>query len=101
MILVELEEISPTRLAFFPESVRHLRKTQGAVCWWKTKKRRQRWQTCVRGREDEEKGEQEKQLSPPISPSYRFWKEIRYHMPVRGKRASGAREQCTLTKLPC
>lgn len=41
----------------------------------------------MKGREDEEKGEQDTQLSPPLSPSYRFWKEMRYHMPARSKRA--------------
>ena len=32
---MELEEIHPDQLALFPESVRHLRKKQGALCWWK------------------------------------------------------------------
>ncbi|TDH06600.1 hypothetical protein EPR50_G00115070 [Perca flavescens] len=88
VILVELEEISPAQLALFPESVRHLRKKQGAVCWWKNLRTRQRWRTCVRRREDEEKGGQDTQLSPSLSPSSRFWKEMRYSMPVRGKRAA-------------
>lgn len=88
VILVELEEISPAQLALFPESVRHLRKKQGAVCWWKNLRTRQRWRTCVRRREDEEKGGQATQLSPSLSPSSRFWKELRFSMPVRGKRAS-------------
>lgn len=87
VVLVELEEISPAQLALFPDSVRHLRKKQGAVCWWKNQRRRQRWRTCMKGREDEEKGEQDTQLSPPLSPSSRFWKEMRYHMPARSKRA--------------
>ncbi|KAJ4933546.1 hypothetical protein JOQ06_030372 [Pogonophryne albipinna] len=39
VILVELEEITPAQLALFPESVRHLRKKQGAVCWWKNQSR--------------------------------------------------------------
>ncbi|XP_078118585.1 interleukin-1 receptor type 1-like isoform X1 [Sander vitreus] len=88
VILVELEEISSAQLALFPESVRHLRKKQGAVCWWKNLRTRQRWRTCARLREDEEKGGQDTQLSPSLSPSSRFWKEMRYSMPVRGKRAS-------------
>ncbi|XP_034549104.1 interleukin-1 receptor type 1-like isoform X2 [Notolabrus celidotus] len=86
VVLVELEEISPAQLALFPESVRQLRKRQGAVCWWKNLRKRQRSGTCIRRREDEEKGGQDTQLSPSISPSSRFWKEMRYHLPVRGKR---------------
>ncbi|XP_040004634.1 interleukin-1 receptor type 1-like isoform X2 [Xiphias gladius] len=86
VVLVELEEITPAQLALFPESVRHLRKKQGAVRWWKNLRKRQRWRTCVR-REDEEKHERDTQLSQSLSPSSRFWKEIRYYMPVRGKRA--------------
>uniref|UniRef100_A0A671VAS3 Zmp:0000000936 n=1 Tax=Sparus aurata TaxID=8175 RepID=A0A671VAS3_SPAAU len=87
VVLVELEEITPAQLALFPESVRHLRKKQGAVCWWKNMRPKQRWRTCVRRRDDEERGGQDMPLSPPLSPSFRFWKEMRYHMPVRGKRA--------------
>ncbi|KAJ4933543.1 hypothetical protein JOQ06_030369 [Pogonophryne albipinna] len=84
VILVELEEITPAQLALFPESVRHLRKKQGAVCWWKNQSRAGRWRTCMKTKEDEEKGGQ---LSQTLSPSSRFWKEMRYHMPVKGKRA--------------
>ncbi|XP_072253570.1 interleukin-1 receptor type 1 [Leuresthes tenuis] len=86
VILVELEEITPAQLALFPESVRHLRKKQGAVCWWKNLRTRQRWRTCTKSREDEERGGKNSQLSSSLSPSSRFWKEMRYHMPVRGKR---------------
>ncbi|XP_062287912.1 interleukin-1 receptor type 1 isoform X1 [Scomber scombrus] len=86
VVLVELEEVTPAQLALFPESVRHLRKKQGAVRWWKNQRTRQRWKTCTR-REDEEKGRQDAELSPSLSPSSRFWKEMKYHMPVRGKRA--------------
>lgn len=84
VILVELEEITPAQLALFPESVRHLRKKQGAVCWWMRTSQRQR--TCFRGTDNVKKGGKDFQLSPSFSPSSRFWKEIRYHMPVRGKR---------------
>nr|XP_020504822.1 interleukin-1 receptor-like 2 [Labrus bergylta]XP_020504823.1 interleukin-1 receptor-like 2 [Labrus bergylta]XP_029136113.1 interleukin-1 receptor-like 2 [Labrus bergylta] len=87
VVLVELEEITPAQLALFPESVRQLRKKQGAVCWWKNLERRQRSVTCdMRRREDEEKSGQDTPLSPSLSPSSRFWKEMRYHMPVRGKK---------------
>ncbi|KAM3607453.1 uncharacterized protein V6R79_008024 [Siganus canaliculatus] len=85
VVLVEMEEITPTQLALFPESVRHLRKRQGAVCLWKHLRPRRRWKTCTSTRQDEEKG-QNTQTSPPLSPNSRFWKEMRYHMPVRGKR---------------
>ncbi|XP_033965772.1 interleukin-1 receptor type 1-like isoform X1 [Pseudochaenichthys georgianus] len=84
VILVELEEITPAQLALFPESVRHLRMKQGAVCWWKNQSGAGRWRTCMRTKEDEEKGGQ---LSQTLSPSSRFWKEMRYRMPVKGKRA--------------
>ncbi|XP_045910604.1 interleukin-1 receptor type 1-like isoform X3 [Micropterus dolomieu] len=84
VVLVELEEVTRAQLALFPESVRHLRKKQGAVCWWKNPTTSQR--TCMKRREDEEKSGQNTQLSPSLSPSSRFWKEMRYHMPVRGKR---------------
>ncbi|XP_059199565.1 interleukin-1 receptor type 1-like [Centropristis striata] len=92
VILVELEEITPAQLALFPESVRHLRKKQGAVCWWKNQSTEQKWRTCTKRRKVEQKGKDEEkgkdtQLSPLLSPSSRFWKEMRYHMPVRGKRA--------------
>ncbi|XP_030614686.1 interleukin-1 receptor type 1-like isoform X2 [Archocentrus centrarchus] len=85
VVLVELEEITPAQLALFPESVRHLRKKQGAVCWWKSQRTGQRWKTRM-SETDAEKGETDSQLSPSLSPSSRFWKEVRYHMPVRGKR---------------
>lgn len=87
VVLVELEEITPDQLALLPESVRHLRKKQGAVCWWKNATTRQSCRTCTRRLEDEETGGQDSQLSPSLSPSSRFWKEMRYYMPVRGKRA--------------
>ncbi|XP_068458198.1 interleukin-1 receptor-like 2 [Clinocottus analis] len=91
VILVELEKISPAQLALFPESVRHLRKKQGAVRWWRNPRRSctAGWRSCTAGgrsctagpREDEERG------GPSLCPSSRFWKEVRYAMPVRGKRA--------------
>lgn len=88
VILVEVEEISPAQLATFPESVRHLRKKQGAVCWWKHRRRGPRCRTFFGEAQDEEKSEKTTHRLPPdLSPSSRFWKEMRYHMPVRGKRA--------------
>lgn len=91
---MELEEITPAQLALFPESVRHLRKKQGAVCWWKNQRTRQRWKTTRR--EDEEKGGQDTELSPSLSPSSRFWKEMKYHMPVKGKRVVYPEKTVTL-----
>lgn len=78
MILVELEPISPAQLALFPESVRHLRKKQGAVRWWKNR--------SGGTSEDGETGGGGGAAS--LSPSSRFWKEMRYRMPVRGKRGA-------------
>ncbi|KAM6934571.1 interleukin-1 receptor type 1 [Xenentodon cancila] len=86
VVLVELEEVTPAQLALFPASVRHLRKKQGAVCLWKHHKTKQRWRTCMRMRKDLESGSNDSQLSPSLSPSSRFWKEMRYHMPVRRKK---------------
>ncbi|XP_056145869.1 interleukin-1 receptor type 1-like isoform X2 [Lampris incognitus] len=83
VVLVEMEEVTPEQLALFPESVHHLRRKQGAVCWWRNQGTRKGCSTCV-GR-DEEKGGQE---SSSLSPSSRFWKQIRYYMPIRGKRVS-------------
>lgn len=87
MILVELEEISLDQLALFPESVRHLRRKQGAVCLWKSHRQKQHWPTCESPTEADKTGGNDTQLSAKLSPSLRFWKEIRYHMPVRGRRA--------------
>ncbi|XP_041700584.2 interleukin-1 receptor type 1 isoform X1 [Coregonus clupeaformis] len=93
VVLVELEEISPTQLAFFPESVRHIRERQGAVCWWKSSRtRRTRGLRCGRWGEEGEVKEKRGELaspslsSPSLSSSSHFWKELRYYMPVRGKR---------------
>ncbi|XP_017285647.1 interleukin-1 receptor-like 2 [Kryptolebias marmoratus] len=96
VVLVELEEITPAQLALFPESVLHLRKKQGAVCWWKNLQKTQGRRTCVRWREGEQKGGEDSPLSPSLSPSSRFWKEMRYHMPVRGKRVVSAEKNALL-----
>ncbi|CAL8342050.1 unnamed protein product [Boreogadus saida] len=95
VLLVEMEEVGPDQLALFPPSVLHLRKKQGALCWWKSQRRsRVGWRRC-RGRgEEEEGGEEEKGRldsgfgAENLSPSRRFWKQVRYHMPVRGKRTT-------------
>ncbi|XP_066542144.1 interleukin-1 receptor type 1 [Hoplias malabaricus] len=74
--LLELGEISdPSSL---PESVRLLREKQGAVKAWK---KRKTWR-CQRGMEKDSSAEEPLTFFslPP-----RFWREVRYHMPVRGK----------------
>uniref|UniRef100_A0A4W5NNR6 Zmp:0000000936 n=1 Tax=Hucho hucho TaxID=62062 RepID=A0A4W5NNR6_9TELE len=92
VVLVELEEVTPTQLALFPESVRHLRERQGAVCWWKSSKtRRTKGLRCGSwGEEEVEEKRGELASSPLSSPSLslssHFWKELRYYMPVRGMR---------------
>ncbi|TNN36061.1 Interleukin-1 receptor-like 2 [Liparis tanakae] len=73
VILVEMERISPAQLALFPEALRHLRRTQGAVRWWRSPRR------CCRGAEPG--------AGHALCPASSFWKEVRYRMPVRGKRA--------------
>ncbi|XP_029558401.1 interleukin-1 receptor-like 1 [Salmo trutta] len=92
VVLVELEEVTPTQLALFPESVRHLRERQGAVCWWKSSRtRRTKGLRCGRWRKEEVEEKRGVLASPPLSSpslflSSRFWKELRYYMPVRGIR---------------
>ncbi|XP_056286209.1 interleukin-1 receptor-like 2 [Pseudoliparis swirei] len=73
VILVEMERVSPAQLALFPEALRHLRRTQGAVRWWRSPRR------CCRGAEPG--------AGHALCPTSSFWKEVRYRMPVRGKRA--------------
>ncbi|XP_039527389.1 interleukin-1 receptor type 1 isoform X3 [Pimephales promelas] len=71
IVLLELEEIrEPDRL---PHSVRLLKEKQGALQAWK---RRKRWMCCDWKTE---------KRSTSLDPSARFWREVRYHMPVRGK----------------
>ncbi|XP_058642888.1 interleukin-1 receptor type 1 [Onychostoma macrolepis] len=70
VVLLELEEIrDPLRL---PHSVRLLKDKQGALQAWKRRKRWAFWD-----------GKSERVTS--LEPSARFWREVRYHMPVRGK----------------
>ncbi|CAL8321152.1 unnamed protein product [Merluccius merluccius] len=96
VLLVEMEELGPEQLALFPASVLHLRKKQGAFCWWKSQRTsRVGWRRC-RGRDEEEEAGEEEEKDrlglglgvECLSPSSRFWKQIRYHMPVRGKRTT-------------
>ncbi|XP_019736218.1 interleukin-1 receptor type 1 isoform X2 [Hippocampus comes] len=99
VVLVELEEVSAAQLALFPESLRHLRRKQGAVCWWKNNKHhhqhqglnRKSWINCT-GKSSPSRTatreQEEAHSSRCLSPSSKFWKEILYHMPVKGKRAA-------------
>ncbi|KAK2904665.1 hypothetical protein Q8A67_006464 [Cirrhinus molitorella] len=71
IVLLELEEIrEPLRL---PHSVRLLKEKQGALQAWK---RRKRWAFMDRKSEGH---------MTTFNPSARFWREVRYHMPIRGK----------------
>ncbi|XP_026073176.1 interleukin-1 receptor type 1-like isoform X1 [Carassius auratus] len=71
IVLLELEEIhQPLRL---PLAVRLLKDKQGALQAWK---RRKRWAFCD--------GKSEDRVTS-LQPSARFWREVRYHMPIRGK----------------
>uniref|UniRef100_A0A8C2K063 Zmp:0000000936 n=1 Tax=Cyprinus carpio TaxID=7962 RepID=A0A8C2K063_CYPCA len=71
IVLLELEEIrQPLRL---PHAVRLLKDKQGALQAWK---RRKRWAFSD--------GKSEDRVTS-LQPSARFWREVRYHMPIRGK----------------
>ncbi|RVE58407.1 hypothetical protein OJAV_G00208820 [Oryzias javanicus] len=96
VVLVELEELSSDQLALLPESVQHLKKKQGAVCLWKNSAASKRWRTCLRT--DEEQRSKVSYLSASVCPSSRFWKEMRYHMPVKGRRGAGSGETVPLNK---
>ncbi|KAI3355715.1 hypothetical protein L3Q82_004303 [Scortum barcoo] len=89
VVLVELEEITPAQLALLPESVRHLRKKQGAVCWWKNQRTKQRWKSYTRRREDEEKDGQRTQLSASLSPSSRNFSTQSFLSTTRTMAAAG------------
>ncbi|KAJ8253490.1 hypothetical protein GJAV_G00213720 [Gymnothorax javanicus] len=68
VILIELEEV--TDYSLFPESVLHLKSKHGAIQWWKTSgKMADRSQLC---------------------PSSRFWKQVRYRMPVKAAPVSSS-----------
>lgn len=75
VLLLEMEQLSDPSI--LPESLRLLRDKQGALQAWK---KRKRW-TCTRM---EEGGEDEISL-PSFTLSARFWRKVRYYMPVRGK----------------
>ncbi|XP_016386665.1 interleukin-1 receptor type 1-like [Sinocyclocheilus rhinocerous] len=71
IVLLELEEIrQPLRL---PHSVRLLKDKQGTLRAWKRRKRWAFWD-----------GKSEERVTS-LEPSAHFWREVRYHMPVRGK----------------
>ncbi|XP_065108445.1 interleukin-1 receptor type 1 [Paramisgurnus dabryanus] len=71
IVLLEMEEIrDPHRL---PPSVRLIREKQGALQAWK---KRKRW-TCYDMKSEDR--------VTSLDPSARFWRKVRYYMPVRGK----------------
>lgn len=86
VVLLEMKELSDPSI--LPESLRLLRERQGAVQAWR---KRRRW-SCQVSEHDEEALES---LSLPTLPS-RFWREVRYHMPVRGKARGHARKNVLL-----
>ncbi|XP_076854533.1 interleukin-1 receptor type 1 [Brachyhypopomus gauderio] len=90
VVLLEMEELrDPSDL---PESVRLLREKQGALQPWK-RKEMNRW-TC-RWRRTEEVSEAGLALTSH-SLSARFWREVRYNMPVRGKAKPHSRRKVLL-----
>ncbi|XP_026862636.2 interleukin-1 receptor type 1 isoform X1 [Electrophorus electricus] len=90
VILLEMEEVKdPSGL---PESVRLLREKQGALQAWKRKSMR-RW-TCW-FRKTEEVSEAELALTSSPLPA-RFWRKVRYNMPVRGKAKPHSRRNMLL-----
>ncbi|MCI4378049.1 hypothetical protein PGIGA_G00211320 [Pangasianodon gigas] len=76
VMLLEMEQLSNPSI--LPESLRLLRDKQGALKAWK---KRRRW-SCTRMEED---GEEDEISLSSFALSARFWRKVRYHMPVRGK----------------
>ncbi|XP_058247630.1 interleukin-1 receptor type 1 isoform X1 [Hemibagrus wyckioides] len=76
VMLLEMEQLSDPSI--LPESLRLLRDKQGALQAWK---RRRRWM-CTRTEED---GEEDQTPLSLFTLSARFWRKVRYYMPVRGK----------------
>lgn len=75
IVLLEMEQLSDPSI--LPESLRLLQDKQGTLQAWK---KRRRWR-CTR---IEEGGDDETSLSS-FTLSARFWRKVRYYMPVRGK----------------
>lgn len=73
IVLLELEEIRDPMC--LPLAIRLLKDKQGALQAWK---RRRRWGWTSQDRRSEEQ-------TDSLQPSGRFWREVRFHMPVRGK----------------
>ncbi|XP_043086520.1 interleukin-1 receptor type 1 [Puntigrus tetrazona] len=71
VVLLELEEIREPLL--LPRAVRLLKDKQGALQAWKRRKRWPFWDRTSEG------------SVSSLKPSARFWREVRYRMPVRGK----------------
>ncbi|KAJ8332459.1 hypothetical protein SKAU_G00426320 [Synaphobranchus kaupii] len=79
VLLVELEEV--TDYSAFPESLLHLRRKQGALQWWRL------------GGAGGGAGEMQ------LRPSSRFWKQVRYHMPPRGRSEAYLEKEGTLLNV--
>lgn len=79
VMLLEMEKLSDPSI--LPESLRLLRDKQGALQAWE---KRRRWR-CSRIEED---GEEDKTSLSSFKLSARFWRNVRYYMPVRGKAKS-------------
>lgn len=79
VMLLEMEKLSDPSI--LPESLRLLLDKQGALQAWE---KRRRWR-CRRLEED---GEDDETSLSSFTLSARFWRKVRYYMPVRGKAKS-------------
>ncbi|XP_062862354.1 interleukin-1 receptor-like 2 isoform X2 [Trichomycterus rosablanca] len=86
VVLLEMKELSDPSV--LPESLRLLRERQGAVQAWR---RRRKWR-CQGSEQDKEAQESLSWLTLPS----RFWREVHYNMPVRGKARSHSRKNVLL-----
>lgn len=86
--LLEMERLSDPSI--IPESLRLLRDKQGVIQAWS---KRRRWR-CTRMEENRE--EDEASLSS-FTLSARFWRKVRYYMPVRGKAKRHSKRNLLLT----
>ncbi|XP_048095731.1 interleukin-1 receptor type 1 isoform X1 [Alosa alosa] len=89
VILIDLGGVSDSAL---PPALRLLKEEQGALRPAHTHTLTHtltHTHGCCCSRSEEEAQEEEEALAF-ITPSRRFWKELRYHMPIRGKRRTGA-----------
>ncbi|XP_028852945.1 interleukin-1 receptor-like 2 isoform X2 [Denticeps clupeoides] len=91
VVLIEVGEVRhPSSL---PESLRLIRRKQGALRLWRSR----RW--CGMGAWSREEEVEEQASFTFIYPSARFWRKLRYHMPVRGKAKPTLAQGPTLSLL--